>query len=150
MSRVLIDYGDAGYAHEGYAAQVLDDDSITGTYSKETGPRMIGQVVAACDCGWTGTTRYPPTTGPFDQNADRLALAEWGHTHVRPTLRRLQREELDRLGEHLRTLASSSATLAPHAGLDLFDHVLDDLAQATTLVRQLRHTSAREERRAAS
>jgi hypothetical protein len=66
MGTVLIGYGDAGYDHEGYAAQVLDDNSITGTYSDKTIPRMIGQVVAACDCGWTGTTRYPTTTGPFD------------------------------------------------------------------------------------
>ncbi len=65
MGTTLIGYGDAGYAHEGYAAQVLDDDSITGTYSAETEPRMIGQVVAACDCGWTGATPLPHHNGAF-------------------------------------------------------------------------------------
>jgi hypothetical protein len=90
MGTVLTGYGDAGYDHEGYAAQVLDDNSITGTYSDTTKPRMIGQVVAACDCGWTGKTRYPITTRPFDQDAEQLALTEWEHTHARPTLRRLQ------------------------------------------------------------
>lgn len=119
MSRMLIDYGDTGYAHEGYAAQILDDDSITGTYSHETEPRMTDQVVAACDCA--------TTTGPFGQNAERVTLAEREHTHAGPTLQRLQLEELDRLGEHLRTFASYSATLAPHAGLDLLGHVLADL-----------------------
>lgn len=93
MGTVLTGYGDAGYDHEGYAAQVLNDNSITGTYSDKTKPRMIGQVVAACDCGWTGTTRYPTTTGPVDQDAEQLALTEWEHTHARPTLRRLQHEE---------------------------------------------------------
>lgn len=147
MGTVLISYGDAGYAHEGYAAQVLDDDSITGTYSNETTPRMIGQVIAACDCGWTGVTRYPTTTGPFDADAEQLALTEWEHTHARPTLRRLQLQEFDRLGGRLRHLAGYSATLAPDslgvqtraARRDLLDQVLEDLDRTTELARQLQH-----------
>ena len=58
MGTILICYGDAGYA-----AQVLDDDSITGTYSDATIPRMIGQVVTACDCGWTGMSPLPHHNG---------------------------------------------------------------------------------------
>jgi hypothetical protein len=147
LSTVLTSYGDAGYAHEGYAAQVLDDDSITGIYSNETEPRMIGHVVAACDCGWAGTTRYPTTTGPFDEDAEQLALTEWEHTHARPTLRRLQLEELDRLGRHLRSLAWYSTKLAPNslkiqsraARLDLLDQVLEDLNRAAESARQLQH-----------
>lgn len=150
MGTVLTGYGDTGYAHEGYAAQVLDDNSITGTYSDKTTPRMIGQVVAACDCGWTGTTRYPTTTGPFDEDADQLALTEWEHTHARSTLRRLQLEEFDRLGRHLRGLAGYSVTLATDslkfqsraARLDLLDQVLEDLDRATELARQLQRASA--------
>lgn len=132
MGTVLIGYGDAGYAHEGYAAQVLDDNSITGTDSDETRPRMIDQVVAACDCGWTGTTRYPTTTGPFDADAEQRALTEWEHTHARPTLRRLHLEECARLDGHLRCLAGYSAKLATDslevqsraARHDLLDRVL--------------------------
>jgi hypothetical protein len=147
MGTVLIGYGDAGYAHEGYAAQVLDDGSITGIYSNETEPRMIGHVVAACDCGWAGTTRYPTTTGPFDEHAHQLALTEWEHTHARPALWRLQLEELDRLGKHLRGLTRYSTRLAPDsieaqspaARRDLLDHVLADLDRAAELARQLHH-----------
>ncbi|MGH3795635.1 MAG: hypothetical protein ACRDSP_12165 [Pseudonocardiaceae bacterium] len=76
MGTLLTGYGEDGYDHEGYAAQVLDDGSITGTYSNATCPRMIGHVVAACGCGWAGTTRYP-CPGPFDEQAEALALAEW-------------------------------------------------------------------------
>jgi hypothetical protein len=94
MGIVLTGYGDAGYAHEGYAAQLLDDNSIMGAHSDESEPRIIGQVVAACDRGWKGTIRYPTTTGPFDENAERLALAEWEHTHAKPALRHLQHEGL--------------------------------------------------------
>lgn len=145
MGTVLIGYGDAGYDHEGYAAQVLDDNSITGTYSDKTTPRMIGQVVAACDCGWTGTTRYPTTTWPFDADAEQRALTEWEHTHARPTLHRLQLQEFDRLGEHLRGLAGYCPELATDslevqlraARLRLLDQVLEDLDRATELARQL-------------
>ncbi|MGH3925360.1 MAG: hypothetical protein ACRDTT_21305, partial [Pseudonocardiaceae bacterium] len=111
MGTLLTSYGDACYAHESYPAQVLDDDSITSTYSDETEPRMIGQVVAACTCGWAGTTRYPTTTGPFDEDAEQRALTEWEHAHARPALRRLQLEEFDRLGGHLRGLARYSTRL---------------------------------------
>ena len=148
MGTILIGYGDAGYAHEGYAAQVLDDDSITGTYSDKTRPRMIGQVIAACDCGWVGTTRYPTTTGPFDEHAEQSALTEWEHTHALPTVRRLQSEEFDRLGRHLRDLADYLATLAPDSleaqsratRCDLLDQVLDTLNRAIELARHLEHT----------
>jgi hypothetical protein len=138
MGIALTGYGDTGYAHEGYAAQLLDDNSITGAHSDESEPRIIGQVVAACDRGWKDTIHGHTTTGPFDENTERLALAEWEHTHPKPALRRLQREELDRLGQHLRALASHSAELTHDACRDLIDQVLDDLALATELARQLR------------
>ena len=51
MGTILTAFGDAAYDHEGGAAQLLADGSITGTYSRETRPRMIGAVVAACSCG---------------------------------------------------------------------------------------------------
>jgi hypothetical protein len=145
MGTILIGYGDAGYAHEGYAAQVLDDDSIIGIYSDATRPRMIGQVIAACDCGWVGTTRYPTTTGPFDENAEQSALTEWEHTHALPTVRRLQNKEFDRLGRYLQDLANYLATLASDsleaqsraARFDLLDQVLETLERATELARQL-------------
>src|SRR3954452_19215677 len=110
MGRFLDGFGDDAYDHEGYAAQVLNDGTLTSTYSDDTEPRMIGQVVPACGCGWTGTTRYP-TTGPFDETAKELALGEWEREHARPVL------DGQRVGiwEHLRTgvrqLAESHAAV---------------------------------------
>ncbi|HKR48722.1 MAG TPA: hypothetical protein VJT72_03920 [Pseudonocardiaceae bacterium] len=154
MGIVLTGYGDAGYDHEGYAGQVLDDNSITGTYSDQTTPRMIGQVVAACECGWTGTTHYPTPTGPFDHDAEQLALTEWEHTPARPTLRRLQREESARLGRHLLGLAcyidhlaTDSFEAQPRAArLDLLNQVRENLGRAVELARHLQHaiTSSQE------
>lgn len=142
MGLILTSYGDAAYEHEGYAAQVLDDGSLTGTYSNETEPRMIGQVVAACDCGWTGTTRYP-TTDPFDEAAEGLALAEWERDHARPTL---EGQAWEQLRTALRQLAESHATttrarfgeLAPAEQRNVLDRTLEQLARATELARQLR------------
>lgn len=141
MGTFLSSYGDDSYDHEGYAAQVLDDGSITGTYSSETEPRMIGQVVAACDCGWTGSTRYP-TTDPFDEAAEELALTEWEHDHARPALEAGHVRKWDRLH---RLLAGRAAELAPHsidglspaARCDRLHRALASLDEAARLAREL-------------
>jgi hypothetical protein len=145
MGSILARYGDDAYDHEGYVAQVLDDGSLTGTYSSDTTPRMIGQVVAACDCGWTGSTRYP-CTGSFDEAAEELAMGEWERDHARPTLEGLRAEKWGRLRTLVRQLAESHATttrtrfsgLSPVEQRELLDRTLAGLDRATTLARQLR------------
>lgn len=145
MGTILASYGDDAYDHEGYAAQLLDDGSLTGTYSNDTEARMVGQVVAACGCGWTGTTRYP-TTQPFDDTAHDLALAEWERDHARPTLEGLQVDHWDRLRTMVRQLAESHATttrtrfsgLSPVEQRELLDRTRNVLHHAIQLVQQLR------------
>ena len=109
MGTILSSYGDAGYGHEGYAGQLLDDGTITGTYSSSTIPRMTGQVVAACGCGWSGTTRYP-TRELFDEQAHELALGEWEHTHAVPALSAAVRDRTRRLPRLLSSLAADLDT----------------------------------------
>jgi len=109
MGTILTGYGDAGYDHEGYVGQLLDDDTITGTYSSSTIPRMTGHVVAACGCGWTGTTRYP-TRELFDEQAHELALGEWEHAHAVPALSAAARDRTRRLPQLLRSLAADLDT----------------------------------------
>jgi len=105
MGTILTGYGDAGYGHEGYVGQLLDDGTITGTYSSSTIPRMTGHVVAACGCGWTGTTRYL-TRELFDEQAHDLALGEWEHTHAVPALSAAARDRAQRLPRLLSSLAA--------------------------------------------
>lgn len=139
MGTFLTSYGDAGYEHEGYAAQVLDDGSLTSCYSDETEPRMVGAVVAACDCGWTGTTRYP-TRETFDQAAQDLALYEWEHTHARPVLQQAQRADLDRLQRRLQALATAQLTGAGRSARQLAEQlgrVTCALETAADLARRL-------------
>lgn len=147
MGRFLTSYGDAGYDHEGYAAQVLDDGSLTGTYSAETRPRMIGQIVAACGCGWAATTRYP-CPEPFDEQAEELALAEWETTHARPVLEQAQRDRAARLAQLLHRLAEHHRAHLqenephPRRQQELLDRTLRTLATATNLARELRAQAA--------
>lgn len=145
MGTFLTSYGDDAYDHEGYAAQVLDDGSLTSTYSDDTRPRMLGQVVAACGCGWTGSTRYPERER-FDEAAAELALAEWERDHARPILEGLRADHWDRLRARVRRLAESHATITRHrfSGLspveqrELLDRTLNVLARATVQAHQLR------------
>ncbi|MGH3628600.1 MAG: hypothetical protein ACRDRL_14345 [Sciscionella sp.] len=151
MGTILTSYGDAGYDHEGYAAQVLDDGSITGTYSGDTKPRIIGQVVAACGCGWAGITRYP-CPQPFDERAEALALTEWETTHARPVLEQAQRNQATRLAKILNTLAEQhraglqGTEPPPHRQRELLDRTLRTLACATDLARDLRDQAVHLER----
>jgi hypothetical protein len=145
MGTILDSYGDAADDHVGYAAQVLDDGTLTGTYSTDTAARMVGQVVAACGCGWTGTTRYP-SPDLLDETAAELALGEWERDHARPTLDALRDLDWDRLYRVLRGLADSrlATTRVRYSELstaqqrELLDSALTALDRATTLARQLR------------
>jgi hypothetical protein len=149
MGSILTSYGDDAYAHEGYAAQVLDDGSLTGTYSDDTRPRMVGQVVAACGCGWAGTTRY---TEPqrYDDAVAELALADWERDHARPILEGLRADHWARLRTLVRQLAESHASttrtrfsgLSPVQQRELLDRTLARLGHATTLAHQLREPLA--------
>ena len=118
MGTILTSYGDAAYDHEGYPAQILDDGTLTGTSSTETRPRMVGQVVAACSCGWAGATRYPSR-----REGDEAALAEWEHTHARPVLVAAQAAELDRLQAQLRGLAASDLAASRGSPGELAEHL---------------------------
>lgn len=146
MGTFLGGYGEDAYDHEGYAAQVLDDGSLTATYSDQTQPHMVGQVVGACGCGWTGTTRYPTPSGPFDEVAELRALGEWERDHARPTLEGLRAERWDRLRRLVRGLAESHATTTRARFRDLslaeqralLDRTLASLGRAIALGRQLR------------
>jgi hypothetical protein len=55
--------------HEGYAMRRLADGTLT-TWSSAT--RAFTGLVSGCECGWRGSTDYPPT-----QAGQELAIADW-------------------------------------------------------------------------
>ncbi|HEX2297393.1 MAG TPA: hypothetical protein VHH34_02550 [Pseudonocardiaceae bacterium] len=144
MGTILSGYGEDAYDHEGYPAQVLDDGTITGTHSSDTRPRMIGQVVAACGCGWAGTTRYR-CPEPFDAQAEALALAEWEQAHARPVLDARQAQRWERLQ---RLLAGARDRLTHRTALagrgEVLERTLRDLTTATELARELHDQAAQQ------
>jgi hypothetical protein len=103
------------YAHEGYAASVLDDGTDTGAWSAEIGQRVTGWR-AACECGWRGGTFYPRAEWPSESGmappnvdgdeAGGGCYREW-HEHLHDALPELAvydlteeiKERQDRLGE---------------------------------------------------
>lgn len=82
----VLDLGvDVAYEHEGYAAHVLDDGTLTSTYSREIDPRKTGKLRAACSCDWTGSEDWDvdsddPSDWPSDELEDQI-LTEW-EVHV--------------------------------------------------------------------
>jgi hypothetical protein len=65
--------------HEGFAAHLLHDGTITGTYSAAT--REFTSYVAACSCGWKGSSH------PATQEGRMEAEEAWDAQHASPLLR---------------------------------------------------------------
>lgn len=144
MGTILTEFGDAAYEHEGFQAHILDDGSLTSAYSAETLPRMIGQVVAACGCGWAGTTRYPSPVA-FDAAAEEAALAEWEHSHARPILAQLATDAAGAGGgSDERDVFEAIARWFPYDGPYGSDSAADAAAAAAELVRYLNNATGRQ------
>ena len=65
--------------HEGYAARLRPDDTLAGTYSAAT--RDFVGYVAACACGWRGSSHPPSDEGRVE------AEEAWDAQHAGPLLR---------------------------------------------------------------
>lgn len=70
--------------HEGYAARVMPDGTLSGSWGGGVPDDAHVGFRVACDCGWTGTTLHPP--GDYDSAGYRAAEAEWDREHLRPLI----------------------------------------------------------------
>lgn len=123
-------YADAidSYSHEGYAARILPDGTET---SRCCEPGEFVGYRPACDCGWRGTSIYPPT-----ESGARHADDDWDHHHLRPLIHaEAQRHTVPapRLLDLMRDLRESALMPGEHSRgvLDAAEHLeqlLDDLA----------------------
>lgn len=103
------------YRHEGYAARILPDGTETGSWTYET--REFTGYRAHCDCGWRGTTTYPPT-----ERGEELADEEWDHDHLRPLIdTEAQRHTVpaSRLLDLTRDLRGSLPTTVDEHGMEV-------------------------------
>lgn len=137
MGTFLTSYGDAGYDHEGYADRLMPTGEYSGGEYSARYPRDAhAAFVAACGCGWRGSTAHPPSDAGED-----LALHEWEHTHARPVLQRVAHRELVEVQRRLRSLASLAAGLTETASrrelAEQLDHHERLLTNLTDRVRRL-------------
>ena len=122
-----------GYEHEGYAARVLPDGSLTGTWTAETAD-FLGYV-AACACGWTGDTQYPPTDGGEDE-----ARAEWDRDHLQPLIERAERgwpAWAERVGGRAREVAGHVAAGRFSSAVLVLDRLVEDVEVWSRIAREL-------------
>src|SRR5215204_3520918 len=113
-----------GYEHEGYAARVLPDGTLTGTWTRETEEFLA--FVAACGCGWTGRTRYPATDAGEDE-----AKAEWDRGHLQPLIesaRRSWHEWADRVAARAREIAQQVSEGRLSNAQLVMERLCDDVA----------------------
>jgi hypothetical protein len=115
MGRVLDIGVDAAYDHEGYAAHVLQDGTLTGTYSAAIDPLKTGKLRGACACGWTGPRDWDndddePGGWPSDELED-VILADW-EVHVRALVDGKRAEDGDTLERVLRGFRRNADGLA--------------------------------------
>ncbi len=95
--------------HEGYPLRRLPDGTTTSRWTSAT--TRFTAYIAACDCGWTGTSRHEPTERGYD-----AALDEWEHDHARPLLQHVIPDHAQQLLQGtLRSLHDLAAQRPPAA-----------------------------------
>jgi hypothetical protein len=144
VGRVLDIGVDVAYRHEGYAAHVLQDGTLTGTYSAETRPLMTGKLRAACACDWSGSEVWDvdsddPADWPSEELEDNI-LREW-QVHVHGLVHAKQTEDADALMRTLRGFARNADDLAAakrgdgdETAEDVLKRIRGNLQYAATLV----------------
>jgi hypothetical protein len=72
------------YPHEGYAARVMPDGTLSGSWGGDIPDDAHIGFRAACACGWTGETLHPP--GDYESDGYQAAEAEWDREHLQPLI----------------------------------------------------------------
>jgi hypothetical protein len=93
-----------GYDHEGYAARVLQDGTVTSSWTADTAES--GGYVGACTCGWTGERHHA-----VDDAGEDDAAEDWELLHLAPLIDRLAR---DGWQDWAGRVAARAATVAAH------------------------------------
>lgn len=149
MGTVITSLGDVGYQHEGYVAHVLDDGTLTGTYSHDVDPRKTGKLRADCECEWTGSREWDndnedPGGWPSDDLESEI-LAEW-EAHVRGLAdveRGRQRETLTRVLRGIGGRLADDVAAADGADVDeVLKRAVGELQYAAELAQRMTREDA--------
>ena len=122
-----------GDGHEGYAARVLPDGTLTATWTRET--REFTGYVAACECGWQDTVRHPPTDA-----GEEAADADWSREHLAALIGRAARgwgEWAERVAARARVVAEHAAAGRYAAAVTALRRLADDVELWARTAREL-------------
>jgi hypothetical protein len=106
MGVVIEDLSD----HQGSAARLLPDGTLTGTWTWAT--REFDAYVGACSCGWRANLNYLPT-----EAGEQAALDHWYQGHATPLLERQSQQRRADLAQALRALGGLAALVDSPANL---------------------------------
>jgi hypothetical protein len=149
MGRVLDAGVDVAYKHEGYAAHVLGDGTLTSAYGREIDARKVGRLRAACECGWTGPRDWEnddedPAGWPSDELEDAI-LADW-EAHVCALLdveQGRQRETLTRVLRGIGGRLADDVAAADGADVDaVLKRAVAELQHAAELAQRMTREDA--------
>jgi hypothetical protein len=126
-------YADQVGNHEGYAARELPDGTLTAVWTAETA-ECVAQI-AACDCGWYGTTRHSAT-----EDGDEAALEDWHRLHLQPLIavaRAGWPVWATRVAERARAVAEHIANDRPDRAALLIERLAEDVDTWRRTAREL-------------
>jgi hypothetical protein len=70
--------------HEGYAARLMPDGTLTSTWGGQYGRTGHIGLIACCECGWRGETVHPP--GDIDSPEHQAAERDFETQHLDPLI----------------------------------------------------------------
>lgn len=127
-------YGPA-YAHEGYAAAVLDDGTVTGTHDALTNGRFVGWR-AACDCGWRGPGYWSRAEALATDPAYRASVERYpAAASIAPDSVEGDEDGDGALGQWRAHLATAVPALAVHDAAQRLTDAREQLDQAVRTAR---------------
>lgn len=114
-----------GYEHEGYAARVMPDGTLSGSWGGGVPDDAHIGFRAACGCGWVGETLHPG--GDYDGPGGEAALDEWDREHLQPLIDKAAGDWAP-WAERVGRLASAVAEHVKAGRLDRAAQAMQDLA----------------------
>jgi hypothetical protein len=153
MGTVITSLGDLGYQHEGYVAHVLDDGTLTGSYSRDIDAHKTGKLQADCECEWTGSRQWDndnedPGGWPSDELESEI-LADW-EAHVRGLGVAEERQDLQALARVLRGFgrnaddleAAVRGNLPDESSADVLKRISGNLTYAAEIIGRMTREDA--------
>ena len=133
--------------HEGYAARLMPDGTLTSTWGGQYGRTGHTGLVACCECGWRGEVIRPP--GDIDGPECQAAERDFETQHLDPLIEAAQRRSWPDWAERssLRVAFILDRIAAGHPAMALrsLETLRDDLDRHIRVATELAHDQQRDD-----